>query len=143
MWRNAMRLITKTWLSFSCALGLFSIIWFRLFQHIFYPIWQNPTMSQTLKPMVWYGIMVSELSYVFPYYKQLQYCPVDTGHFFQYKADPMPIFFSHTLRSRIQNLKLFRGPQKFLGASEAEKKKKSQLHHFLGKKLNKGEFFTR
>ena len=35
----------------------------------------------------------------------------------------MPSFFRHTLRSRIQNLNLFWGPQKFLGASEAGKKK--------------------
>ena len=48
--------------------------------------------------------------------------------------DPMPSFFRHTLRSRIQNLNLFWGPQKFLGASEAGKKKQSQLHHFFGKK---------
>ena len=42
---------------------------------------------------------------------------------FPYKPDPMPSFF----RSRIQNLNLFWGPQKFLGASEAGKKKQSQL----------------
>ena len=42
---------------------------------------------------------------------------------FPYKPDPMPSFFRHTLRSRIQNLNLFWGPQKFLGASEAGKKK--------------------
>ncbi len=41
---------------------------------------------------------------------------------FSYKPDPMPSFFRHTLRSRIQNLNLFWGPQKFLGASEAGKK---------------------
>ena len=52
---------------------------------------------------------------------------------FSYKPGPMLSFFRHTLRSRFQNLDLFRRHQKFLGASEAEKKQ-SQLHHFLGKK---------
>ena len=42
-----------------------------------------------------------------------------------------PSFFRHILRSRIQTLNLFWGPQKFLGASEADKKKQPQLHHFL------------
>jgi hypothetical protein len=41
---------------------------------------------------------------------------------FPYKPDPMSSFLRLTLRSRIQNLYLFWGPQKFLGASEAGKK---------------------
>ena len=62
---------------------------------------------------------------------------------FPYKPDPMPSFLRHLLRWRIQNLNLFWGLQKFLEASEAEKKKQSQVHHFLGKKWNKDEFFMR
>ena len=55
----------------------------------------------------------------------------------------MPSFLRHLLRWRIQNLNLFWGLQKFLEALEAEKKKQSQVHHFLGKKWNKDEFFMR
>ena len=48
---------------------------------------------------------------------------IDTGQLFPYKLDLVPSFFRHTLRSRIQNLGLFSGPQKFQRASEAGKKK--------------------
>ena len=50
---------------------------------------------------------------------------------FSYKPGPMPSFLSYTLRSRIQNVDLFWGPQKFLRASEAGKKKQPQLHCVL------------
>ena len=53
---------------------------------------------------------------------------------FPYQPDPRPTFLRHTQRSRIQKLGPFRGPQKILRASEAEKKKWLKLHHFLGKK---------
>mgnify|MGYP007048501654 CR=1 FL=1 len=41
---------------------------------------------------------------------------------FPYKPDPKPSFFRHTLSSRIQNLNLFWGPQKFLGPQKRERK---------------------
>ena len=49
--------------------------------------------------------------------------PIRYRTLFQYKPGPMPSFFRHTLRSRIQNLNLFWGPHKFFGASEAGKYK--------------------
>ena len=69
---------------------------------------------------------------------------ISTGRYrtlFPYKPDPMPSFYRRSLRSRIQNLNLFWGPQKFLGASEAEKKKKITTPPFFGQKIKWGSIF--
>ena len=58
---------------------------------------------------------------------------------FPYKPAPRPTFLRHTQRSRIQKLGLFWGLQKIFRASEAVKKKWPKIHHFLGKKINRGE----
>ena len=72
--------------------------------------------------------------HILPYSTHFRYMSNRYRTLFPYKPDLMHSFFRHTLRSIIQNLNLFWGPQKFLGASEAEKRKQPQLHHFLVKK---------